>query len=275
MAKARKLIFTALALVFALTLAIPAALAQGPDPNKVPPVLPDLGGRKIVAVSSNDYVPFAFVDKASGKVIGLEYELLAEICFRLNCVLEHKEAAWDGLLAAVSQKEYDLGHVGISITAERKKQVDFSDTIVTIEQKLMVRKDEKRFTDSKSFAADKTLKFGAQPNTTSYFSAVDIVGQDNEKARIVPYDSFSLAVEALLKGDVDAVVTDAVSGAGYIGVNAGKLQLLDETISKDPLGFIFPKGSDLVAPINAALASMNYDGYMKYLENKWFFIFQP
>jgi ABC-type amino acid transport substrate-binding protein len=91
----------------------------------------------------------------------------------------------------------------------------------------------------------------------------------------VPYDSFSLAVEALMKGDVDAVVTDAVSGAGYIGVNAGKLKLLDETISTDPLGFIFPKGSDLVAPINAALASMRYDGYMKYLENKWFFIFQP
>jgi polar amino acid transport system substrate-binding protein len=138
-----------------------------------------------------------------------------------------------------------------------------------------VRTGEKRFKDTKSFLADKALKFGAQPGTTSYYSAADLVGADAEKTRVVGYDSFSIAVAALVKGDVDAVITDAVSGAGFIGANAGKLQLLDEVISEDPLGFIFPKGSDLVAPFNQGLASMKYDGYLKYLENKWFFIYQP
>jgi len=272
----RKALMTIVAFIAAFGLVASSVRAQGPDgAKKIPPELPDLAGRKIVAVSSNDYVPFSFKDQGSGKIIGFEYELLGELCRRLNCTLEHKEAQWDGLLASINKKEYDLGHVGISIKDERKSQVDFSDPYVVIEQKLLVRKDETRFTDAKSFVANKDLKFGAQPGTTSYYSAVDIVGQDNEKARVVPFKLFALAVAGLVSGDVDAVVTDSVSGAGFIGANAGKLKLLDEVISNDPLGFVFPKGSDLVAPFNAALASVAYDGYLKYLENKWFFVYQP
>lgn len=260
----------------ALTLSTAVFAVRAQDgPNQIPPKLPDLKGRKIVSVSSNDYTPFSFKDAKSGLTIGYEYELLAEISRRLNVQIEHQEAAWDGMIAAINKKQYDLGHIGITIKDERKQLVDFSDPFVVVEQKLLVRADEKRFKDSKSFVADKTFKFGAQPGTTSYFSAVDLVGEANEKARVVAYDSFALAVTALVKGDVDAVVTDAVSGAGFIGANAGKLKLFDEVISQDPLGFIFPKGSDLVAPFNQAIASMKYDGYLKYLENKWFFIYQP
>ncbi len=263
-----------LIVLFALAGAVHSAQAQE-GTNQIPPNLPDLKGRKVVVVTSNDYTPFAFKDAKSSKAIGFEYELLDEISNRLNIVVEHQEAAFEGMIAAVSKKQYDVGHIGITINDERKKQVDFSDPYVVVEQKLLVRAGEKRFKDSKSFVADKALKFGAQPGTTSYFSAADIVGKDAEKDRVVGYDSFSIAVAALVKGDVDAVVTDAVSGAGFIGANAGKLQLLDEVIATDPLGFIFPKGSDLVVPFNQALASMKYDGYLKYLENKWFFLYQP
>ncbi|MFN7210612.1 MAG: basic amino acid ABC transporter substrate-binding protein, partial [Aggregatilineales bacterium] len=62
---------------------------------------------------------------------------------------------------------------------------------------------------------------------------------------------------------------------GFIGATADRLKLLDDIIGTDPLGLVFPKGSDLVEPFNLALASMRYDGYLKYLENKWFFLFQP
>lgn len=160
------------------------------------------------------------------------------------------------MLAAINRAEYDLAHIGITITEERKAQVDFSEPFVIVEQKLMVRADESRFTDSKGFLADPNLRFGAQPGTTSYYSAEYLVGgEEVAKTRVVPYDSFAIAVEAVIKGDVDAVVTDAVSGAGFIGANAGKLKLLDEVISTDPLGFTFPKGSDLVEPFNLALAA--------------------
>jgi len=41
------------------------------------------------------------------------------------------------------------------------------------------------------------------------------------------------------------------------------------------MGFIFPKGSDLVEPINAAIASMQEDGFLEYLYYKWFIDFVP
>ncbi len=271
----RSKLLLALVALAVLALVVPAVSAQDDPTQRVPPVLPDLGGRVIAAVSSNDYTPFAFVDQTLGKNVGFEYELLDEICRRLNCVLDHKERAWDGMLAAINQREYDLAHIGITIKDERKELVDFSDPFVVVELRLLVRADEARFKSLKELQENAAFKFGAHPGTTSYFVAVDIVGEANEAARIVPYDGFAIAVEALIKGDVDAVVADAVSGVGFIGATADKLKLLDDVIALDPLGFVFPKGSDLVEPFNLALASMRYDGFLKYLENKWFFLFQP
>ena len=269
-----KLLLAMVALI-ALALSVPAINAQDDPTQRIPPILPDLGGRVITAVSSNDYTPFAFVDQTLGKNVGFEYELLDEICRRLNCVLKHEERAWDGMLAAMNRREYDLAHVGITIKEERKELVDFSDPFTVVELRLLVRADETRFKSLKELQENAAYRFGAHPGTTSYFVALDIVGAENEATRIVPYDGFAIAVEALIKGDVDAVVADAVSGVGFIGATADKLKLLDDIIGTDPLGFVFPKGSDLVEPFNLALASMRYDGYLKYLENKWFFLFQP
>jgi len=239
--------------------------------------LPDLKGRNVVVVTAQDYVPLTFVDAKSGIPTGMEYELWRELCIRLNCTITFKAAAWDGMIAAVNQKQYDVGMDGISITDERKSQVDFSDSYLTITEKFLVRANQKDFTDSKSFGANPKLKIGAQAGTSGYYSALDILGiKDGDKSdRLVLYNDFGLSVQGLLSGDVDAVISDVAAGRGYIGANAGKLQLLDETLSSDSLGFMFPKGSDLVKPVNAALAAMKTDGYLTYLNNKWFFLFNP
>src|SRR5207247_1642816 len=134
--------------------------------------------------------------------------------------------------------------------------------------------DERRFTDSMSFVANKDLKIGSQAGTSGFFTAADMLGlkEGETSPRVVLYDNFGISIQALLKGDVDAVITDVASGRGFVGANAGKLKCFDETLSSDSLGFIFPKGSDLVAPVNAAIQSMKDDGYLAYAENKWFFL---
>ena len=48
------------------------------------------------------------------------------------------------------------------------------------------------------------------------------------------------------------------------------MKLIGESLSSDWLGFIFPKGSDLVGPINAALASMKGDGTLAEINGRWF-----
>jgi ABC-type amino acid transport substrate-binding protein len=266
------LLVTAFALITMMSL-MPAARAQGPT---IPAQLPDLKGREVIAVTAQDYPPLTFVD-VKGKGVGMEIEIWGEICLRLNCKLTWKVASWDGMITAINQKQYDVGMDGISITDERKKQVDFSDAYLTVEQRFLVRADENRFTTGKEFVANKDLKIGAQSGTSGYYTASDLLGlkEGETSPRLVLYENFGISVQALLKKDIDAVITDVAAGRGFIGANAGKLKLLDEVLSSDPLGFIFPKGSDLVAPVNAALQSMKEDGYLAYEENKWFYLYQP
>ncbi len=265
----RKVLVTLVVAVLALGASASAVRAQ----DGIVFTLPDLKGREVVAVTENAFTPLNFVEPKSGKAVGYEYEVWGEICKRLNCKLTWKTAAWDGMIAAISAKTYDVGMDGITITDERSKQVDFSKPYLTFEQKVLTRADESRFTDSKSLGANAKLKIGSQAGTTQYYTALDIVGKDNEKTRIVNYDSFGLAVQALLAGDVDAVLMDTATSRGYIGANPGKLKLVGDVIQSEQIGFIYPKGSDLVAPVNAALDAMRADGYLTYLENKWFFVY--
>jgi polar amino acid transport system substrate-binding protein len=252
-----------------------AATAQDYDPKAVPPLLPDLAGRAIITVSSEDFVPFSFVDAQSNIAVGFEFDLLAEICRRLNCTLTRKTASWDGMAIAVSRNEYDLGHVGITFRDVETDQIAFSEPYTATEQRLLVRADEDRFSTAAELVADPNLKFGGQPGATSYFSAEALVGEAAVADRVVPYDDFAVAVEALVRGDIDAIVADVISGVGFIGAKADQLKLLDEPLAVNPLTLIFPKESDLVAPFNLAIESMRHDGYLAYLENKWFRVFKP
>ena len=226
--------------------------------------LPDLEGRTVVVAVENAYIPFNFIDE-NGEAMGWDYDVMGEICARLNCVTEWIETGWEGMIAAVSLGEYDLAAGGITITEERKEIVAFSDGYMSTIQRLMVRLDEDRFASAAEFAAGDFV-IGVQVATTNYVAAADLVGED----RVVPFDSFGFAVQALIAGDVDGVVLDDVAGQGYVGVNSGDIKLLDDELVSDELGFIYPKDSDLVEPFNQALASMREDGALGAINAKWF-----
>ena len=229
--------------------------------------LPDLEGQTITVAVENAYIPFNFVDPETGEADGWDYDAVGEICARLNCVPEYVETAWDGMILAVANGEFDMAADGITINEERAEIVDFSDGYISHEQVLLARIDEDRFSDAESLVADESLMVGVQPGTTNYFVAIDLVGED----RIVAYETFPVAVQALIAGDVDAVVMDDVAGQGYVGVNADRVKIAGEPLTAtEELGFIFPPGSDLVEPVNLALESMREDGTLEAINNKWF-----
>ncbi len=228
--------------------------------------LPDLGGRTITVAVENAYPPFNAIDTATGKGVGWDYDALAEICKRLNCTPEFKEIAWDGMLAAVSQKQFDMAADGVTITEERAKTVDFSDPYQTVDQVVMIRADETRFKSLDDVKNLKTAKIATQKGTTNYDEAVKVWGE----SQVVGLDQFPEAVNALITQQVDAVVADDSFAKGYLTSNADKVKILDEPLVSQPLGFVFPKGSDLVAPINAAIKAMTDDGTLAALAKKWF-----
>ncbi len=234
--------------------------------------LPDLGGRTIVAVTENAYTPLNFADPKTGKGIGWEYDAFNEIAKRLNAKVDWKLSSWDTMIQAVREGQFDVGMDGITITDERKKQVDFSNPYMVSEQYMLVRADENRFTDAKSFAANADLLVGAQSGTTNFYAAVyDVLDGDESNPRIKLFDTFGASVQALKAGDVDLVLMDKTSAAGYMGASPNSFKIVGKPLGTEEFGFIFKQGSDLVAPVNAAIQSMKDDGTIDKLNQKWFY----
>lgn len=238
--------------------------------------LPDLEGRTVVAVTANDYMPLNFIDPQTGAAVGWEYDAVNEICVRLNCVVNWQVTSWDAMIAAINAGQFDVGMDGITITDERKTQVDFSDPYMTSQQFMLVRADEERFTTPAEFAANEELLIGSQAGTTSFYTAVyEVLDGDEANPRIQLFETFGASVQALLSGDVDMVLVDAASGRGYIGANPEALKIVGDALATEEFGFIFPPGSDLVEPFNAAIDSLKQDKYLDYLNFKWFFLYDP
>jgi polar amino acid transport system substrate-binding protein len=234
--------------------------------------LPDLEGRTVVAVTGNDYTPLNFIDPKTGEAVGWEYDAVNEICRRLNCQVDWKVSSWDTMIAAVHNGQFDVGMDGITITEERKQQVDFSIPYMVSQQYMLVRADEDRFSTAEEFSAQEDLLIGSQTGTTNFYVAVyEVLDGDESNPRIKLFENFGAAVQALLSGDVDMVLMDAASSRGYIGAHAGKLKTMGEPLGTEEFGFIFTPGSDLVEPFNAAIRSMKEDGFLEKLNTKWFF----
>lgn len=260
-----------LALLFLLLLSVALVACGGAETSETATEseageLTDLNGREITVAVENAYLPFNYIDPATGEPAGWDYEAIGAICELLNCTPVYVEAAWEGMIQAVADGQYDMAADGITITDDRREIVDFSNGYINIDQRLLARIDEDRFDSVQSFIDNAELVMGTQTGTTNFETASELLPAD----RIQAFEQFPFAVQALIVGDIDAVIIDETSGLGYQGVNAESLKLIGESLSSDQLGFIFPKGSDLVGPFNAALAELEANGTLATLAEKYF-----
>ena len=202
----------------------PPVEAEVPAETEAPAevVLPDLGGREVTVAIENAYLPFNFVSLETGEAMGWDYDFINEACARLNCVPVWIEFGWDTMIASVAEGQFDMAADGITITEERAQNVDFSDGYVNIEQRLLVRLDETRFETVEELAALPDTRLAEQVGTTNYNTALKYLPED----RILAFDTFGLAVQAVIAGDADGVVIDETAGLGYLGAEADKVKLI-------------------------------------------------
>ncbi len=246
------------------------ATAPVPNPSgclgNAQAALVDLGCREITIAVENAYLPFNYISLETGQPGGWDYDVWNEICTRLHCTPLYTEAAWEGLIQAIADGQYDVGADGITITADRAEMVDFSIGYIRINQRLLVRQGENRFDSIESFVANEVLQLGTQSQTTNYETATSYLPPE----RISAFEQFPFAVQALMAGDVDAVMIDQVAGMGYLGENAESLDFVGPEITSEALGFIYPPGSDLVAAVDQALQSMMEDGFLQRVNTFYF-----
>ena len=255
-----------LPLMTILLLVLAAACAPAP-PTEAPPEAAenDLGGREINIAVENAYPPFNYIDEETNEMVGWDYDACRAICEVLNCTPVFVEAAWEGIFEATAAGEYDMVADGVTITAERDEVVDFSIPYMVIAQFIVVRIDETEIVDEASLIASDVM-VGTQIGTTNEAKAIELVGED----RVSSFDVFDMPIQALIAGDVDAVIMDEEAAKGFVEQNPDDIMILAEPVTgAEELGFVFPPGSDLVEPVNYALGVLEADGTLDTLYDKY------
>ena len=256
-----------LSLTILMLLVLVAAGCAPPTPTEPPPEEAgyDLEGREVRIAVENAYPPFNYIDEETGEPAGWDYDACRAICEVINCTPVFVEAAWEGIFEATAAGEYDMVADGVTITPERDEIVDFSIPYMVIAQYIVVRIDETEIVDEASLIASDAI-VGTQIGTTNEAKAIELVGED----RVESFDTFDMPIQALIAGDVGAVIMDEEAAKGFVEQNPDVIKILDEPVTgAEELGFVFPPGSDLVEPINYALGVLEADGTLDALYDKY------
>lgn len=196
------------------------------------------------------FAPFS-MRNAGGDLEGFELAVIREIAKRLE--LEHKPVVtkWDSILVGLQADQYDMVSNPMGITEERQKAVTFCDAWVESGAKLVVAQDS----DITTLAQVKGKTIGVI-NASTFIPMAENLGGE-----VKLYKADPDALQDVVNGQIDAAITDAVSG-GYAIKTAGlNLRLVDEFIESYQMGWAVKLGKpNLVKAINGALSEMVADG---------------
>lgn len=152
-----------------------------------------------------NFPPFAYVDK-SGKPDGFDVKALDWIAKEMKFKVKHQPMDWDGIVPSLKAKKIDIVASGMSITEERKKQVNFTIPYWKIKQVLVAKKDS-QLTVEKALADGN--KVGVQRGTTeAKWIEENLIKKGGKKFELVQYDSAPLAVEDVVNGRIVAAAMD-------------------------------------------------------------------
>ncbi|OZB99053.1 amino acid ABC transporter substrate-binding protein [Paenibacillus sp. XY044] len=208
------------------------------------------------------YAPFTFHDD-KGTLTGFDVDLGREIAKRLGVKPEFIETKWDGMIAGLDAKRFDVVMNEVSINAERKAKYDFSDPYIVSKAVLIVKDNNQ---DIKKLADLKGKKAGQ-----SLTSNLNQIAKDNG-ATIVQIDGFNQAIDLLLSGRIDATVNDKLS---YLDFKTRRpdapIKVVDETDTGSTSAVLMNKNNnELRDAINKALADMKKDGTYLDISQKYF-----
>ena len=170
---------------------------------------------KLVIGLSADYPPYEFHATVNGKdqVVGADISMGEKIAEDLGVKLVVEELGFDALLGALNTGKIDLIISGMSPTPERQKEVNFSDSYITINQRVVVRKaDKDKYTDAKAFDG---LKVAAQKQSTQEeLAQTELTGSE-----VVSLPKVTDIVLNLQNKKVDGAVIEGPVAEAYVAQN--------------------------------------------------------
>ena len=253
-----------------LAAAIAAALMLGAcsksDSSQAAASAPAAEKAYVVATDAT-YAPFEYLD--NNQVVGFSKDILEAIAANQGIKFNFANTPWEGIFATLGKGDSDIVSSSVTITNERKGQMDFSDPYFEATQ-MIVTGD--KGSDIKTFADLKTRNVSVQNGTTADLILQDLQGKDSQLIR--RFETMPLAFKELSAGGVDATVGDNGVVQNFVANNPDVKynMIIDPSFPKEQYGFALRKNrnDDLRERINKGLAAIKADGTYAQIEAKWF-----
>jgi polar amino acid transport system substrate-binding protein len=233
----------------------PVAAAPAPAPAKV-----------YVVGTDAAYAPFESQNE-KGEIVGFDIDVVRAAAAKAGIEVKFVNTPWEGIFNTLQQGDRDMIVSAVTITAERKQTMDFSDPYFDAAQLIAVKETSK----VAKFADLKKLKVGVQTGTTGDEAVTKLLGKASTNVK--RFESTPLALKELEAGGVDAVVADNGVIAHYVANNpGGKFKTVsDAEFVPEQYGIAFKKGNtELLGKMNQGLAAIKADGSYAQIYAKYF-----
>lgn len=204
---------------------------------------------ELVMVTEAGFAPYEYYE--SGEIVGVDIDIANEIANYMGKKLVVRDIDFDSIINEINSGKADFGAAGMSITEERKKQVDFSIEYVVSNQVVIVRENSNikmSDLDGKRIA----VQLGSVAD--SY------VNENYKNANIIEQKKYLSMVEALKANKVDLIIMDNLPAREILKENSG-LKMLDGYLFSDSYGIAVKKGNtELLNDINTVLERLMNEG---------------
>ncbi|MCQ6266531.1 basic amino acid ABC transporter substrate-binding protein [Fictibacillus sp. WQ 8-8] len=220
---------------------------------------------KLVVGTDAAYAPFEYLK--DGKIVGFDVDLLKAVMKEAKLDYKLKNTGWDPLFTSLQSEQVQAGISAITINDDRKKSYDFSSPYFESINKILTKEGS----PIKSVDDLKGKKVSVQNGTTGQAALEKKFGKENTNVK--KYDSNVLAIQALISGEVDAVVADNTVVDEYAKNNPDKkLSVVNDktNFESEFYGIAFPKGSKDKAKVDKALKKVIADGTYTKIYKQWF-----
>ena len=224
---------------------------------------------KLIMATNAQFPPYELVSDGEGfngtGFEGIDIEIASAIADKLSLELQIDDMDFDSALVAVQNDAADVVLAGLSYSEERDEVLDFTDSYATGVQVVIVKEDSDVTMDN---LGEKMI--GTQRGTTGYIYASDTpenggYGEDHVSA----YDNGATAVQALVNGQVDAVIIDEAPAKEYVAANDGLTILPGNWVEEQYCAAVNEGNTELLNAINTALNELMDDGTVQEILDKY------
>ena len=233
---------------------------------------------KLIMATNAAFPPYEYIE--DGEYVGIDIEIAKLIAAELGKELEIKDVEFGSIVGGVKSGKFDIGMAGMTVTEDRKVNVNFSTTYATGIQSVIVKADatyesyEDFYTgfdaDGNPKGVKEGIKIGVQQDTTG---DIYCSGKPEEwgfgEENVIRYKTGADAVQALIEGKVTAVIIDNEPAKSFVASNEG-LKIQETAFTEEEYAIAVNKKNDeLLDDINAALKKLTDNGEIKKIIDKY------